>query len=266
MAKINTLSTFTKAGVSGEGGSGKKYLVKLTDVDQNSVEFYTQEKIGITFFPEYTSMGSTLPIVGNILSSIEGLGSFMDSPLLFGGLTSQLTYKGASHISLAFKLLCIDEDGDDKKSPIAISKLLAKWCQPRSFAKGMADTAKSIYSGVDKMDMPNIADLGGFSSAGGVVDTLANFSDVLTNSLSDKFTSLSTKRLTLNLGNTITIRDVVITSADISFSKEFTKKGPLYAEVSLTVKTLRTLDEEQAQSMFVANNPRVTEGKNIAQI
>ena len=85
-----------------------------------------------------------------------------------------------------------------------------------------------------------------------MVDTLANFSDVLTNSLSDKFTSLSTKRLTLNLGNTITIRDVVITGADISFSKEFTKKGPLYAEVSLTVKNTKNT-RRRAGTVYVCS-------------
>lgn len=141
---------------------------------------------------------------------VAGIGLFNS------GIFTRKFYKGGSYIEINPTFRVVDWDGTPENSVIDISKTLYSYVIPKAIL-------------TDK-DGKNKTNLGGFS--GKTYQQATNFLNRLRTSLANN--APSTVRV--RLSNFFSFNDMAITSVSVTYSKEMTVNGPLYADfnVSLT--------------------------------
>lgn len=173
------------------------------------------------------------------------------------GLWSQLMFKNGGYLILTPEFRIVDWNEDEyKKSPtLRAAEILTTCCYPRggnsnSFKAGGGSTVKELAAAASSV----VADaregvegmgeqFGSFFQKLVTGVTGKNPKDSVSNTVGavdfSKILSNSPPPVSIRVGNFYYFPEMVVEAADCKFSKEMTRRGPLYVDIKLELKSLQ---------------------------
>jgi len=252
---------------------------------------------------------SQFGIAEKIYGSINKYGSIGGLSNMGAALSSQLIYQKSGYLTIKVPMMIVDWNGNGQ--PIMSSLLLARYCLPHEIAGGdelkiteekLGEMYNEVKEWLRKKGKDNSDDKVFQILAKGALKGIEGFEEGVefvrrqTEEVVDKnpvlkesvktakenigrFEDVYTLRasptsVTVEIGQYFSNNDMVIKGVDFEFSKEMTKKGPLFVKVNLSLSTrsiLTGLDsiglhEAQKESRYlsVKGNTLVENGASNA--
>lgn len=259
------------------------------NIDANWEEF---GRIGGIALP--TASSKVSDITGRINAAVNTFG-VSD---IGAGLSSQLIYQKSGFLQITIPMMVVDWNGTGQ--PLLTAKLLSRYCLPSNStnieekikeevkrieeelkkasqeekgakqlaAKGVLSLSEGVknFGQVVQNQTNQILDNTGITgeavkAAGEAASNAAEVLDRNVGGISDLYTlRASPSDVTVEIGQFFKNKNMVITGVDFSFSKQMTKRGPLFVNINISLKSRRILTSLEDIGLVVPNqDPRYVE-------
>jgi len=226
-----------------DSNTGKEIDLGVHGMLKNNIQYSIKAEWGATDLENgLMSMFPNSGLLGDLVNTVRSAGRLGGSSVANAGVFTKKFYTKSGYLEISPELRVMD--WDDQNLPLQAALVLTTLTIPKVSGSAKlreivesSNTLETVKDGalktLEKLTNSNVDAVSDFGDR-----TSEGFDDFLE---SDAFLTSAPPAVEVKIGNWLNFSDMVLEDVNVTFSKEMTKVGPLYADFSLTLSTRESL-------------------------